>query len=59
MGKRIDTVKGVVDIASTVVNAAVAIATARREHKKQKTEDDKDKKIRELERQLADAKGRP
>jgi Skp family chaperone for outer membrane proteins len=52
MGKRIDTVAGVVNIASTVINAAVAVAAARRadrEAKAKASNDEKDRKIRDLQ----------
>jgi hypothetical protein len=58
MGK-LDTVKLVVDIANTIHSAAIALsdAKARREKERREREDEaKDKRIKELEAQLA-AKG--
>jgi hypothetical protein len=57
MKKHIDTAKTVVDLIGVAVNAGIAIADARRrarEEEQKKSDDAKDRRIKELERQLAE-----
>ena len=56
MPVKIDTIKTAVDIASTLVNAGVALADARRrvrEEQEKRAANEKDRRIRELETENA------